>query len=127
MSGDVRRGRARLHAGHELLLVLEQRPVLDQLVQVPRSPGMCGPSRPCLPGVKANACRTGSTPSDRTTCPASPLAAGIDRDRDAVVAGLTLPWNSGVVEGQVNRIKRLKRQMLGRAGFDLQRKRVLLA
>ncbi|MCX4406458.1 MULTISPECIES: transposase [unclassified Streptomyces] len=37
------------------------------------------------------------------------LAAGIDRDRDAVVAGLTLPWSSGVVEGHVNRIKMLKR------------------
>ncbi|MFE1907384.1 transposase [Streptomyces gardneri] len=55
------------------------------------------------------------------------LAAGIDPDRDAVIAGLTLPWNSGVVEGHVNRIKMLKRQMLGRAGFDLLRKRVLLA
>lgn len=55
------------------------------------------------------------------------LAAGIDHDRDAVIAGLTLPWNSGVVEGHVNRIKMLKRQMFGRAGFSLLRKRVLLA
>ncbi|MCT9113827.1 transposase [Streptomyces mirabilis] len=55
------------------------------------------------------------------------LAAGIDRDRDAVVAGLTLPWSSGVVEGHVNRIKMLKRQMFGSAGFNLLRKRVLLA
>ncbi|MEU5973000.1 transposase [Streptomyces globisporus] len=55
------------------------------------------------------------------------LAAGIDRDRAAVIAGLTLPWNSGVVEGHVNRIKMLKRQMFGRAGFALLRKRVLLA
>ncbi|MFJ5018511.1 transposase [Streptomyces griseoluteus] len=54
------------------------------------------------------------------------LAAGIHR-LDAVIAGLTLPWNSGVVEGHVNRIKMLKRQMFGRAGFDLLRKRVLLA
>lgn len=53
------------------------------------------------------------------------LAAGIDRDRDAVTAGLTLPWNSGVVEGHVNRIKALKRQMFGRAGFALLRKRLL--
>jgi hypothetical protein len=45
----------------------------------------------------------------------------------AVTAGLTLPWNSGVVEGHVNRIKMLKRQMFGRAGFELLRKRVLLA
>jgi transposase len=55
------------------------------------------------------------------------LAAGIDRDLDAVIAGLTLPWNSGVVEGHVNRLKMLKRQMFGRAGFQLLRKRVLLA
>ncbi|MER6151578.1 ISL3 family transposase [Streptomyces hirsutus] len=55
------------------------------------------------------------------------LAAGIDRDRDAVIAGLTLPWNSGVVEGYVNRIKTLKRQMFGRAGFALLRKRVLFS
>ena len=59
--------------------------------------------------------------------PIHSLAAGIDRDRDAVAAGLTLPWNSGVVEGHVNRIKMLKRQMFGRAGFTLLRKRVLLA
>ncbi|UFQ18540.1 transposase [Streptomyces huasconensis] len=46
------------------------------------------------------------------------LAVGIDRDLDAVTAGLTLPWSSGAVEGHVNRIKMLKRQMFGRAGFN---------
>ncbi|WP_405901430.1 transposase [Streptomyces sp. NBC_00727] len=55
------------------------------------------------------------------------LAAGIDRDRDAVIAGLTVPWSSGAVEGHVDRIKMIKRQMYGRAGFNLMRKRVLLA
>jgi len=55
------------------------------------------------------------------------LAAGIDRDLAAVIAGLTLPWSSGTVEGHVNRIKTLKRQMFGRAGFALLRKRDLLA
>lgn len=55
------------------------------------------------------------------------LAAGIDRDHDAVIAGLTLPWSSGVVEGHVNRIKMLKRQMFGRAGFQILRKRVLMS
>lgn len=54
------------------------------------------------------------------------LAAGIGRDRDAVIAGLTLPWSSGVIEGHVNRIKMLKRQMFGRADSDLLPKRVLL-
>jgi transposase len=51
---------------------------------------------------------------------------GISIDRDAVTAGLTLPYSSGVVEGHVNRIiKMTKRQMYGRAGFDLLRARVL--
>jgi transposase len=55
------------------------------------------------------------------------FAAGLERDLDAVTAGLTLPYNSGPVEGTVNRIKMIKRQMFGRANFDLLRKRVLLA
>jgi transposase len=55
------------------------------------------------------------------------FADGLRRDHKAVVAGLTLPWNSGPVEGHVNRIKMLKRQMYGRAGFALLRKRVLLS
>ncbi|WP_327166987.1 ISL3 family transposase [Streptomyces zaomyceticus] len=54
------------------------------------------------------------------------FARHLERDLNAVIAGLSLPWNSGVVEGHVNRIKMLKRQMFGRAGFELLRKRVLL-
>ncbi|GAA0663971.1 hypothetical protein GCM10010193_14130 [Kitasatospora atroaurantiaca] len=57
----------------------------------------------------------------------STFAAGLNSDYDAVEAGLTSHWNSGPVEGAVNRIKMLKRQMFGRAGFPLLRKRVLLA
>ncbi|MFF0103346.1 ISL3 family transposase [Micromonospora sp. NPDC005257] len=53
------------------------------------------------------------------------FAAGLVSDRDAVVAGLAQPWSSGPVEGQVNRIKTIKRQMYGRANLDLLRKRVL--
>ena len=55
------------------------------------------------------------------------FARGIRHDHDAVLNGLTLPWSSGVVEGNVNRIKMIKRQMYGRASFPLLRKRVLLA
>jgi hypothetical protein len=51
---------------------------------------------------------------------------GIKRDYDAVLNGLTMPWSSGVVEGNVNRTKMIKRQMYGRAAFPLLRKRVLL-
>jgi transposase len=57
----------------------------------------------------------------------STFAVGLEADFDAVTAGLTTDWNSGPVEGAVNRIKMLKRQMFGRAGFPLLRKRVLLA
>lgn len=52
---------------------------------------------------------------------------GIRRDYDAVLNGLTMPHNSGAVEGNVNRIKMIKRQMYGRANFDLLRKRILHA
>ncbi len=55
------------------------------------------------------------------------FADGLRRDQRAVMAGLTLPWSSGAVEGHINRIKMLKQQMYGRAGFALLRKRVLLA
>jgi transposase len=48
-------------------------------------------------------------------------------DHDAVRNGFTLPHSSGAVEGHVNRIKMIKRQMYGRANLDLLRKRVLLA
>ncbi|GAA2787297.1 hypothetical protein GCM10010441_10460 [Kitasatospora paracochleata] len=57
----------------------------------------------------------------------STFAVGLNSDFAAVQAGLTTHWNSGHVEGAVNRIKMLKRQMFGRAGFPLLRKRVLLA
>ncbi|SCF64659.1 Transposase [Streptomyces sp. MnatMP-M17] len=56
----------------------------------------------------------------------SSFARGLERDIEAVTAGLTQPWNSGLVEGNVNRIKMLKRQTYGRAGFSLLRKRILL-
>jgi transposase len=50
-----------------------------------------------------------------------PFAAGIRHDLQAVINGLTLPYSSGKVEGTVNKIKLLKRQMYGRAGFALLR------
>ncbi|MGW0811617.1 ISL3 family transposase [Nonomuraea sp. NPDC002799] len=55
------------------------------------------------------------------------FARGVRRDQDAVTNGLTLSHSSGAVEGNVCRIKALKRQMFGRANLDLLRKRVLLA
>jgi transposase len=55
------------------------------------------------------------------------FVAGIRGDIAAVRAALSQPWSNGPVEGQVNRLKMLKRQMYGRAKFDLLRNRVLYA
>ncbi|HEY5845120.1 MAG TPA: transposase [Mycobacterium sp.] len=55
------------------------------------------------------------------------FTAGLRRDLDAVVAGLTLRYNSGAVEGTVNRVKQLKAAMYGRAKPDLLRKLILLS
>jgi transposase len=44
-----------------------------------------------------------------------------------VRAALALPWSTSPVEGQINRLKTIKRQMYGRAGFDLLRRRILAA
>ena len=52
---------------------------------------------------------------------------GIERDKSAVVAGLTRPQNNGLVEGKVNKLKLIKRMGYGRAEFPLLRQRVLHA
>ena len=55
------------------------------------------------------------------------FAAGLRRDRAAVDAALSSPWSNGQTEGQINRLKVLKRQMYGRAKLDLLEKRFLYA
>lgn len=55
------------------------------------------------------------------------FATGLQQDCAAVRAALTTSWSSGQTEGQVNKLKLLKRQTFGRSSFDLLRRRVLLA
>jgi transposase len=55
------------------------------------------------------------------------FVGGLRRDLAAVRAALSLPWSTGPVEGQICRLKTIKRTMCGRAGFDLLRHRVLEA
>jgi transposase len=55
------------------------------------------------------------------------FARGLREDLAAVTAGLTLAWSNGVTEGHVHRLKLVKRQGYGRAGFALLRQRVLQA
>lgn len=53
------------------------------------------------------------------------FAKGIQQDEAAVAAAITEPWSNGPVEGAVNRLKLIKREMFGRASFELLRRRVL--
>jgi transposase len=51
----------------------------------------------------------------------------IRQDLAAVLAALRLPWSQGQTEGQITKLKLLKRSMYGRSGFDLLKQRVLYA
>jgi transposase len=55
------------------------------------------------------------------------FARRLEDDSVAVTAGLTLDWSNGVTEGQIHRLKLVKRQGYGRAGFALLRQRMLQA
>jgi transposase len=54
------------------------------------------------------------------------FAKGLRADLAAVEAAVTLPWSQGPIEGHINRLKMLKRQMFGRAKLDLLQQRFLL-
>jgi transposase len=108
--------------GPQLNAILGRCPELDALHDCIRSFAVMVTRRrgDRLPGWLAQARATGLPGLNS-------FVTGIEHDLAAVTAGLTQPWNSGPVEGHVNRIKMLKRQMYGRANLDLLRKRALMA
>ena len=57
----------------------------------------------------------------------SSFARGLRSDQAAVAAALREPWSNGQTEGQINRLKTLKRQMYGRANIDLLKARLVAA
>ncbi len=65
--------------------------------------------------------------ADAVSTPLAEFTAGLERDRAAVQAALDTPWTTSPAEGQINRVKAIKRSMYGRAGFPLLRARVLHA
>lgn len=75
--------------------------------------------------------RSGESPEAWfTAASATPLARfaeGLRRDREALIGTITTPWSTSPVEGQISRLKMLKRTMFGRADFALLRQRVLAA
>ena len=62
-----------------------------------------------------------------TLSPFRRFAKSLSEDYDAVKAGVTMSISNGPVEGHINRLKMLKRQMYGRAKIDLLERRFLLA
>ncbi|MFI6423375.1 transposase [Streptomyces sp. NPDC050842] len=76
--------------------------------------------------VEANCCSTGSAKLKQAgPISVAKFASFLRQDLDAVTAGLTLEWSSGIVEGHVNRVKTIKGAMYGRASFRLLRIRIL--
>jgi transposase len=76
-------------------------------------------------GEELDAWRTQAAASEIT--PLARFSQGLKDDLAAIQAGLTLPWSNGVTEGQINRLKLLKRQGYGRANVTLLRQRLVPA
>jgi transposase len=88
----------------------------------------CGASRKADPEVALRELGTWLTDARTSGVRAvETFAAGLEQDGAAIRSALTTPWSSGQAEGQITRLKLIKRQMYGRAGFDLLRRRVLIA
>lgn len=102
----------RIPRGTEIFQLVQE--LLDGLRNAPR------PGAELLTSWIAKAQATGILELSR-------LAKGLQKDFDAVCNALESPWSNGQTEGQVNRLKMIKRQMFGRAKFDLLKHRVLLA
>ncbi len=62
---------------------------------------------------------------DAATSLLGSFAAGVSRDRAAVAAAITSPWSNGQTEGQITKLKLVKRQMYGRAKIDLLEARLI--
>jgi len=77
-------------------------------------------------GKQSDALQTWLDQARRTGLPEiGRFCDGLLRDAKAVTAAVVLPWSNGQVEGQIHRLKLVKRQMCGRAKFNLLRRRVL--
>lgn len=95
----------------------------DVAVAIERAQALCGIVREGQAGRfdrgLAHAVASGVAPLRR-------FATGLRADDEAVKAGLRPPWSTGPVEGHINRLKRLKRSLVGRAKLDLLSQRFLL-
>ena len=93
--------------GHARLLILRFRDMMDNKQGHLLKDWISEVMQSCIPEIKG-------------------FARGLLSDYQAVVNALTLPWSNRQVEGQINKLKTIKRQMYGRADFELLRKRIIL-
>ncbi len=108
------------HYLHTLLDNLVELRIVRKLVQIFKTMMVrgCGNIRRWIDFVKHSRYKLAGLKS---------FARGLLRDIDAVENGIKMSWSNGAVEGHVNRIKSIKRQMYGRVGFDLLRQKVILS
>ena len=91
----------------------------------PKRPNWPSNSAPCLRTVRPEEFDVWLATARDTEL--ASFAQGLERDYAAVRAALTERWSTSPVEGQINKLKALKRQMFGRAKYDLLRNRLLAA
>jgi transposase len=107
---------------HQLAQLTEQSPALAEAVALAQD--FAGLVRRRQPSQLESWLRRAATSA---LIPFRRFAKGLRADIAAVQAAVTLPWSQGPIEGHINRLKMLKRQMFGRAGLDLLARRLLLA
>ena len=88
---------------------------------------MTQPNRPPTKPARFKADRLDSWLAAAKETALAGFADGLARDLAAIRRALSVPWSTGPVEGQISRLKTIKRTMCGRATFDLLRHRVLKA
>jgi transposase len=76
---------------------------------------------------KRSAAELGTWLARARSSPVASFATGITKDRAAVTAALNLPWSNGQTDGQITRLKLVKRQMSGRGKIDMPRARLTCA
>ena len=110
------------HDRHQLTQLIERSPELTEAVALaPDFAALVRQRQPTQLDPWLARAATSALPPFRR------FAKGLREDYAAVKAGVTLPWSQGPIEGQINRLKMLKRQMFGRARLDLLARRFLLA
>jgi transposase len=110
------------HDHHQLAQLAEQSPELAEAVALAQEfAGLVRQRQPALGAGGLARAATSALPPFRR------FARGLRADMAAVQAAVSLPWSQGPIEGQINRLKMLKRHMYGRARLDLLARRLLLA